>query len=57
MGHNADTLARTTVINVVPNGSRGAIWMAGAGLAADNSGNIYFLDGTCPCPFASTKAS
>lgn len=45
MGHNADTLARTTVVNVVPNGNRGAIWMAGAGLAADNSGNIYFLDG------------
>ncbi len=25
--------------------SRGAIWQSGAGLAADNDGNIYFLDG------------
>jgi hypothetical protein len=33
------------VVNVTPNGSQGGIWMAGAGLAADSSGNIYFLDG------------
>jgi hypothetical protein len=45
MGYNASTLAQTSVINVVPNGGEGAIWMAGAGLAADSSGNIYFLDG------------
>jgi hypothetical protein len=32
------------VLNVTPNGNEGAIWMAGAGLAADSSGNIYFLD-------------
>jgi Immunoglobulin I-set domain/PQQ enzyme repeat len=44
IGYSASTLAQTTVLNVVPNGSEGAIWMAGAGLAADNSGNIYFLD-------------
>ena len=44
MGYNANTLAQTRVLNVVPNGSEGAIWMAGAGLAADSSGNIYFLD-------------
>jgi hypothetical protein len=44
MGYNAVTLAQTTVLDVVPNGSEGAIWMAGAGLAADSSGNIYFLD-------------
>jgi hypothetical protein len=44
MGYNANTLAQTSVLNVVPNGSEGAIWMAGAGLAADTSGNIYFLD-------------
>jgi hypothetical protein len=44
MGYNADTLAQTSVLNVTPNGNDGAIWMAGAGLAADNSGNIYFLD-------------
>lgn len=32
------------MLNVVPNGSEGAIWMSGAGLAADSSSNIYFLD-------------
>jgi len=44
MAYDAATLAQTTVLNVTPNGNEGAIWMAGAGLAADNSGNIYFLD-------------
>lgn len=44
MGYDAATLAQTTVLNVTPNGNEGAIWMAGAGLAADSSGNIYFLD-------------
>ncbi|HLJ77149.1 MAG TPA: hypothetical protein VKT75_07035, partial [Acidobacteriaceae bacterium] len=33
-----------SVLNLTPNGSEGSIWMAGAGLAADSSGNIYFLD-------------
>ena len=45
MGYNKSTLAQTSVLNVTPNGSEGAIWMAGAGLAADSAGNIYFLDG------------
>jgi Chitobiase/beta-hexosaminidase C-terminal domain len=44
IGYNQNTLAQTTVLNVTPNGSDGAIWMAQAGLAADSSGNIYFLD-------------
>ena len=44
MGYNATTLAQTSVIDVTPNGSEGAIWGAGAGLAADSSGSIYFLD-------------
>jgi len=44
IGYNPSTLAQTSVLNVTPNGNEGAIWMAGAGLAADNSGNIYFLD-------------
>ena len=38
------TLAQTSVIDVTPNGSEGAIWGAGAGLAADSNGYIYFLD-------------
>jgi hypothetical protein len=44
IGYSESTLAQTSVLNVTPNGNEGAIWMAGAGLAADNSGNIYFLD-------------
>jgi hypothetical protein len=45
MGHNADTLAATTVLNVVPNGSKGAFWSSGGGIAADAQGNIYLLSG------------
>jgi len=44
MGYNALTLAQTSVIDVTPNGSEGAIWMAGTGLAGDSNGYIYFLD-------------
>jgi hypothetical protein len=44
MGYSETTLAQTSVLNVTPNGNEGAIWMAGDGLAADSSGNIYFLD-------------
>jgi hypothetical protein len=44
MAYSASTLAQTAVLNVTPNGSEGAIWGAGAGFAADSSGNIYFLD-------------
>jgi hypothetical protein len=44
MGYDAATLAKTMVIDVTPNGGEGAIWGAGAGLAADPGGFIYFLD-------------
>jgi outer membrane protein assembly factor BamB len=44
MGYNPTTLAQVTVLNVVPNGSEGAIWMANTGPAADSAGNIYLLD-------------
>ncbi len=44
MGYSESTLAQTSVLNVTPNGNEGAIWMAGAGLAADSLSNIYFLD-------------
>jgi outer membrane protein assembly factor BamB len=43
MGYNATTLARTTVLNLTPNGNEGAIWNSGAGMAADGSGNILLL--------------
>jgi hypothetical protein len=45
MGYDEHTLAQTSVLNITPNGSEAAIWMAGAGLAADTSSNIYFLAG------------
>jgi hypothetical protein len=44
MAYNASTLAQSGVLNLTPNGSEGSIWMAGAGLAADSDGYIYFLD-------------
>jgi hypothetical protein len=44
IGYSASTLSQTSVLNVTPNGGEGAIWMSGAGPAADSEGNIYFLD-------------
>jgi hypothetical protein len=44
ISYNESTLQQASVFNVTPNGGEGAIWMAGAGLAADTLGNIYFLD-------------
>jgi len=45
MAFSADTLAQTSVLNLVPNGSAGGIWMSGSAPAADSSGNIFFLVG------------
>ena len=45
MRYSESSLAQTAVINLTPSGGGGGIWMAGDGLAADSSGNIYFLDG------------
>jgi hypothetical protein len=45
MGYSASNLGQTTVLNVTPNANEGAIWSAGAGMAADASGNIFLLDG------------
>jgi hypothetical protein len=46
MAYSADTLKQTAVLNLVPNGSDGGIWMSGAAPATDNaSGNIYFIIG------------
>jgi hypothetical protein len=44
MSFDETTLAQKSVLNVTPNGNEGAIWAAGAGLAADTAGNIYFDD-------------
>jgi hypothetical protein len=45
IAYNADTLAQSSVFNLVPNGSAGATWMSGGAAAADSSGNIYFIAG------------
>jgi hypothetical protein len=44
MAYNAATLKQTSVMNVTPNGSGGAVWGSGAGLASDGAGNLFFLD-------------
>ena len=43
MGYNKSTLAQASVLNLTPNGSKGSIWQAGAGPAADATGELYFL--------------
>jgi len=45
MAFSADTLAETSVLNLVPNGSEGGIWMAGTAPAADAAGNLFFIMG------------
>jgi hypothetical protein len=42
IGYNESTQAQS-VLNLTPHGTDGAIWMAGAGPAADAGGNLYFL--------------
>jgi hypothetical protein len=53
MAYSETTLQQTSVLNLTPNGivtaypygnGEGSVWMAGAGLAGDTEGNIYFLD-------------
>jgi hypothetical protein len=43
IGYNSTTLSQTSVLNIVPNGSGGAIWMADTGPSVDSTGNIYVL--------------
>lgn len=45
IGFDARTLKRSSVLNIEPNGSEGAIWMSGNGPATDDSGNLYLLAG------------
>lgn len=45
MGYDASTLAQTSVLNLTPNGAQGGIWSSGGGMAADNEGNVFLLDG------------
>jgi hypothetical protein len=45
MSFDAGTLAQQSVLNLVPNGSEGGIWMAGTAPAADTSGNVFAILG------------
>ena len=45
IAYNETTLARTSVLNLTPNGNDGAMWNAGSGPAADAGGYIYVLTG------------
>ncbi|MGO9591728.1 MAG: pyrrolo-quinoline quinone [Candidatus Acidiferrales bacterium] len=45
MAYSESTLRQTSVLNLTPNGSAGAIWMSGGGMAADSAGSIFLLDG------------
>ncbi|GAC1302707.1 MAG: hypothetical protein NVS9B2_18650 [Steroidobacteraceae bacterium] len=47
IAYSANTLSRTAVLNVAPNGGGvgPAIWMSGGGPAADSAGNLYLLTG------------
>ena len=45
MSYSESTLRQTSVLNLTPNGSAGAIWMSGGGMAADSAGNVFLLDG------------
>jgi hypothetical protein len=44
MAYSPSTLQQLFVLNFTPNGNEGSIWQSGAGIAADNFGNLYFLD-------------
>ena len=43
IGYSADTLQRVAVYNDTPNGSGASFWGAGAGPAADSSGNLFVV--------------
>jgi hypothetical protein len=45
MAYDSATLAQISVLDITPNGSEGAFWQSGGGVAADNGGNIYLLSG------------
>jgi hypothetical protein len=44
IAYSESTLKQTQVIDLVPNGHEGSIWMSGSGLAVDNAGSLYLAD-------------
>ena len=45
LAYNETTLAQVGAFNDTPNGSQAGIWMAGAGMGFDSSGNLYVPTG------------
>ena len=45
LGYDASTLRQVMAYNSTPNGEGGGIWQSGDGLAADSSGNLFFVTG------------
>jgi hypothetical protein len=45
LGYDAGTLQQRVVYNVTPNGYAGGMWESGAGMAADDAGNLYVVAG------------
>ncbi len=45
IGYDASTLRQTAVFNTAPDAGGGGIWQSGAGIAADDQGNIYASTG------------
>ena len=43
IGYAETNFSQVSVLNLTPNGSEGSVWQAGAGPAADASGNIFVL--------------
>ena len=43
MGYDASTLKQVRVWNTTPHGRAGGIWMAGASLSSDTSGNLFVV--------------
>ena len=41
LGYDATTLTQNAAFNFAPHGVRSAVWMVGAGPAADSAGNVY----------------
>ena len=44
MAYSETTLQQTQLINLIPNGHGGSIWMSGGGLAVDSAGSLYLAD-------------
>jgi hypothetical protein len=43
IGYDTITMKQTSVLNLTPNGQKGAIWMSGAGMAATNT-QMFLID-------------